>query len=101
MNRERRGEPGPIFPGDFGAPFAPRELQRQAGMAGEQLSASAEIQCPPQDVEIKMFTSVPIWQADARILSDTGLAEMGNALVRIAARSLQSNGPRVAFPASN
>lgn len=80
MNREGRGEPEPIFPGDFGAPFAHSDTQRQAGIAGEQLSAAAEIQYPPQDVEFKKFTSVPFWQADARILAGRGLAEMGNAL---------------------
>lgn len=80
MNRERRADPETIFPGDFGVPFAPRDKQRQAGIAGEQLSVSAEIPYPPQGVEIKMLTSVPFWQKDARISAGTGLVKIGNAL---------------------
>jgi hypothetical protein len=60
MNEKRSGEPVPLFAGCFGALFAPREKQRQAGIAEEQLSASAETRYPPQVVEIKKIISVPI-----------------------------------------
>ena len=100
MSREGRGEPESIFPRDFGVPFAPSDMQRQAGMAGEQLSALAESQYPPQAVEITKFTNVPIWRGDARISAGRRRAEIGNALVRIAATRLRSNGPKIAKPAS-
>jgi hypothetical protein len=100
MNEEGSGREERSLPPVFGAPFAPRNRQRQAGIAEEQLSASAETRYPPQVVEIKKIISVPIWSPDARILTGRGVAEIGNALGRCAAGRGWSNGPKIALSAS-
>ena len=100
MNKDESGKRRAVFAGSFGVSFAPRQRQRQAGIAGEQLSASAETTYPPQVVEIKKITSVPIWSHRARILTGRGVAEIGNALGHLAAERGRSNGPKIALPAS-
>ena len=54
-----------MFCREFGAPFAPRESERQVGKTGELPSSFGRREYPPQAIENRNITSVSLWLRNA------------------------------------